>query len=68
MSEPSQGSSPEPSAMRPQRASRHISTIGLNVQFTPSALASIAEMRAMRSMAAGFQEHESAIGMGNIVS
>src|SRR3989442_4124541 len=40
MSEPRYGSSPEPSAIRPQRGSRAMSTIGAYVQLIPKAAAS----------------------------
>ena len=68
MAEPRNGSSPEPSDMRPQRASRQMSTIGLNVQQMPSALASLAAIWADFSIAAISQLHERASGIGNTVS
>ena len=45
-----------------------MSTIGLNVQQIPSALDSMAAIRADFSIAAMSQLHESAKGMGNTVS
>ena len=44
-------SSPKPSELRPQRASRVMSTIGAKVMSTPSAAASIADTRPVRVMA-----------------
>ena len=65
---PRNGSSPFPSDTRPQRGSREMSTIGLNVHEIPSALASTAAIRADSSMAAISQVHDRPSGMGNIVS
>ena len=65
---PRKGSSPEPSLTRPQRGSRLMSTIGLNVQEMPSALASMAAIRADFSMAAISQVQDSPNGMGKMVS
>ena len=65
---PRNGSSPLPSDTRPQRGSREISTIGLNVHEIPSALASTAAMRADSSIAAISHVQESPRGIGNIVS
>src|SRR4051812_17687000 len=53
--------------MRPQRGSRAISTMGEYTQQSPSALASIAAMRALRSISAVSQEQESPSGMGKMV-
>ena len=65
---PRYGSSPDPSAILPQRGSRQISTIGLKFQFIPSAVASIAEICAIRSIAVVSHEHDSANGIGKMVS
>ena len=54
--------------MRPQRGSRAISTIGLNVQLMPSALASCAAICALRSMAFISQLQLNPNGIGNTVS
>ena len=65
---PRKGSSPLPSAMRPQRGSRAMSTIGLNVQQMPLALASMAAIRADCSIADMFQVAAKPKGMGKVVS
>ena len=67
-SEPRYGSSPAPSAMRPHRGSRLMSTIGLNVQLMPDADISTAAVRAAASMAGMFQVHDMPSGIGNTVS
>ena len=64
---PRYGSSPEPSMIRPQRASQATSTIGAKVQWTPAAAASVAAMRADASIAARSQLAASPSGVGNIV-
>ena len=53
--------------MRPQRASRAMSTMGENVQRTPVAEASRAAMRAVCSTSDGSQVEASASGTGNVV-
>ena len=68
MREPRYASSPLPSETRPQRASWLMSTIGLNVQLMPSALDSVAAMRAERSIASISHVQESPNGIGNTVS
>ncbi len=64
---PRYGSSPAPSMIRPHRASRAMSTIGANVQWMPAAAASVAPMRADRSIAARSQLAASPSGIGKIV-
>ena len=53
--------------IRPQRASRAMSTIGANAQWTPAAAASFAAMRVDRSTASGSQLATSARGIGDMV-
>jgi len=67
MSDPRYGSSPEPSAMRPQRGSRAMSTIGAYVQLIPNAAASCPAARAVASAASGSNELASPSGIGKIV-
>src|SRR2546422_7712480 len=67
MADPRYGSSPEPSAMRPQRGSRAISTMGANVQWRPAAAASRAATRAAASTASGSHEAASPSGIGKMV-
>src|SRR5204863_494235 len=55
------------SAIRPQRGSRAISTIGEYAQFNPSAAASVAAMRALCSIIGISHEQDKPSGMGNIV-
>jgi hypothetical protein len=64
---PRYGSSPAPSTMRPQRASRAMSTIGPNVQWMPAARASFAATAAARSWTDGSHEAAMARGTGKIV-
>lgn len=59
---------PLPSAMRPQRGSTQMSSMGEKVQFKPSADASCAAICALRFMACMSHEQESEKGMGNTVS
>ena len=59
---------PLPSAMRPQRGSTQMSSMGEKVQFKPSADATCAAICALRFMASMSQEQESEKGMGNTVS
>ena len=68
MEPPRNGSSPDPSDTRPQRGSRLMSTIGLKVHEMPSALASVAAMRADCLMAAISHVQERPRGMGKMVS
>lgn len=67
MADPRKGSSPAPSTTRPQRGSRLMSTIGLNVHLMPSAVASLAETDASFCTAAGSQLLASPSGTGKIV-
>ena len=67
MRQPRNGSSPAPSATRPQRGSMAISTIGLYTQLMPCAVASLAAIRAPFSMASRSHEQDCANGMGNTV-
>ena len=53
--------------MRPQRASRAMSTMGAKVQWMPAARASLAAMVAARSWTEGSQEAAIASGTGKIV-
>ncbi len=62
------GSSPLPSAMRPHRGSRHRSTMGEKTQFMPSAVASVADTRAVCSINDRFHVQLSASGIGKVVS
>src|SRR5207302_3901385 len=64
---PRYGSSPEPSAMRPHRGSRHTSTMGAKIQSVPFALASSAASLAARSTSPRSHVHDSASGIGKIV-
>ena len=52
---------------RPHRGSRDTSTIGANVQFKPSAVASRAAARAVRRIKSKSQLAASPKGMGNCV-
>jgi hypothetical protein len=53
--------------MRPQRASRAMSTIGAKVQWMPAARASFAATAAARSWTEGSQDAAMASGTGKIV-
>ena len=64
---PRYGSSPAPSMILPHRGSRQMSTIGAKVQWTPEAAASVAAMRAERSIAATSQLAVSPRGTGKVV-
>ena len=63
----SQGSSPGPSAVRPQRGSRDTSSIGAKVIASPSAAPSRAASRAVRSQRASSKMPASASGIGKSV-
>src|ERR1041385_93371 len=65
-SEPRYGSSPEPSAIRPQRGSRAMSTIGAYVQLMPAAAASWPAARAVASATSGSKAPASPSGIGKI--
>src|SRR6185369_8812391 len=67
MREPRYVSSPDPSITLPHRGSRAISTMGANVQCSPSAEASVAAILADNLMAEISQLDASANGIGNIV-
>ena len=67
MAEPKNGSSPEPSEIRPQRGSRETSTMGEYVQQIPSALASLAAICADRSITDISQLHDKPRGIGKSV-
>src|SRR5271166_2461018 len=64
---PRYGSSPAPSTIRPQRASRAMSTVGANVQLMPAARASRAAIVCPRSTSDGSHVADIASGGGNIV-
>ena len=67
IADPRQGSSPAPSTIRPQRASRAMSTIGAKVQWMPAARASLAATSAARSGTDGSQDAAMPSGIGKIV-
>ncbi len=64
---PRYGSSPAPSMIRPQRASRQMSSMGAKVQCTPAAAASVPATRAEASTASRSQLAASPRGTGKIV-
>ncbi len=67
MAAPRWGSSPKPSAMRPQRGSRAMSSMGVKVQWMAALAASRAATAAACSTISGSQLAAWASGMGKTV-